>query len=180
MTRRFYAFPNFVAFFSLVFAYHAFMKKSAAMPAAPIPTLLELVGVPDDLDAQSIAEDFLGLSRESAQRMVEEWDSDFMLRYGEELMIMAEKGFTYYLPAYIDALKNFLRCGDEEERASLLADDFRNLLDTIGFHAEWHPDTERKNQVVVEDFLRFYESEAPERHSASVTMAKIRAAWEEA
>ena len=157
------------------------MKKSLhrTEQTAAIPALPELVGVPEDLDAQSIAEDFLGLSLEAAQRMFEEWGADFMLRYGEDLMFMAEKGFTYYLPAYIDALKNFLRCGDEEERSSLLEDDFRNLLNTIGFHAEWSPDTVRKNQVVIEDFLRFYESEAPKRHSVSVTMSKIRAVWGE-
>lgn len=56
---------------------------------------------------------------------------------------------------------------------------FRNLLNTIGFHAEWNPDTVRKNREVIEDFLRFYESEAPERHSVSVTMANIRAVWQE-
>ncbi len=66
-----------------VLCYRAFMKTPAVMPAAPIPGLLELVGVPEDLDAQSIAEDFLGLSCEAAQRMFEEWGSDFMLRYGE-------------------------------------------------------------------------------------------------
>lgn len=66
------------------------MKK----PADNIPTLLELVGVPEDLNAKTIAEDFLGLSRKAAQRMFEEWGSDFMLRYGEDLMFMAEKGLT--------------------------------------------------------------------------------------
>lgn len=66
------------------------MKK----PADNVSTLLELVGVPEDLNAKAIAEDFLGLSREAAQRMFEEYGSDFKIRYGEDLMFMAEKGLT--------------------------------------------------------------------------------------
>lgn len=72
------------------------------------------------------------------------------------------------------------RSGDAEERESLSENDFPHLLDAVGLHAECYPDTMRKNREVIEDFHRFYESEAPERHSDSVTMAKIRAVWEEA
>lgn len=93
-------------------------------------------------------------------------------------MFMAQKGFTYHLPAYIDVLKNFYGCGDEGERERLSKNDFRNLLDTFGLHAEFYPDTMRKNRKVIEAYLRFYESKAAKKHSEAVTMEKISTARE--
>lgn len=98
MTRRFYAFPYFSVicgdFFTCPRPSPCALMPHMKKPADNVSTLLELVGVPEDLNAKAIAEDFLGLSREAAQRMFEEYGSDFKIRYGEDLMFMAEKGLT--------------------------------------------------------------------------------------
>lgn len=72
-----------------------------------VPTELEINPVPEDLDGQSAARNFLGKSVEDAELMFREL-SNF---HGEDLMFMGVIAFRYYIPAACRYLRSQLPDG---------------------------------------------------------------------
>ena len=119
-----------------------------------IPSMMELIVEPTDLDCKHVVKHFLGLTRAEAQKMIADEKPYPCSTYTEDLMWMAPKGVSYYLTSFIEAYKIQLNRGGDEYAAELGG----GILCSLSFHAGYQPEVIIDNWEVISDFISFLRS----------------------
>lgn len=127
-----------------------------------IPRIDKLVEDPNGLDEKYVIKHFLGLDRTRVKNMlknmVKEAEPAPCCVYTEDLMWMAEEGFSYYLPSFVEAYKESYK-----EYGEYYAEDLcTGMLCSISCFASFYPECILRNRDVVLSFLEFMETEKVE------------------
>lgn len=148
-----------------------------------IPDIYELVDVPEDLDVKyvmkyfldekHVIKHFLGRTREEARKMIDEEDPYPVGVYTEDLSYMATKGFSYYLPSFIEVYKTQFEREGEEYVEEICG----GMLTAMYIHAKDHVESITDNKEIILDFFNFLESKKvdmieDERYKGMISMIK--------